>query len=44
MQQREQVHYLRHLRDRFGVLARLEYYDEESLAEIVIRSGELFGC
>ncbi|MER2127038.1 Holliday junction branch migration DNA helicase RuvB [Solibacillus sp.] len=31
------------LRDRFGVLARLEYYDEESLAQIVIRSGELFG-
>lgn len=31
------------LRDRFGVLARLEYYDEQSLAEIVLRSGELFG-
>jgi holliday junction DNA helicase RuvB len=31
------------LRDRFGVLARLEYYDEEALAEIVIRSGTLFG-
>lgn len=31
------------LRDRFGVLTRLEYYDESSLAEIVIRSGELFG-
>lgn len=31
------------LRDRFGVLARLEYYDEEALAQIVIRSGELFG-
>ncbi|AWE08158.1 Holliday junction branch migration DNA helicase RuvB [Lysinibacillus sp. 2017] len=30
------------LRDRFGVLSRLEYYDEQSLAEIVIRSGELF--
>ncbi|MGN7476760.1 Holliday junction branch migration DNA helicase RuvB [Solibacillus silvestris] len=30
------------LRDRFGVLLRLEYYDEQSLAEIVIRSGELF--
>lgn len=30
------------LRDRFGVLARLEYYDEPSLAEIVIRSGALF--
>lgn len=31
------------LRDRFGVLSRLEYYDEQSLAEIVVRSGELFG-
>ena len=31
------------LRDRFGVLSRLEYYDEQSLADIVIRSGELFG-
>lgn len=31
------------LRDRFGVLTRLEYYDEQSLAEIVLRSGELFG-
>ncbi|MEO4052142.1 Holliday junction branch migration DNA helicase RuvB [Solibacillus sp. CAU 1738] len=30
------------LRDRFGVLLRLEYYDEESLAEIVARSGQLF--
>lgn len=30
------------LRDRFGVLTRLEYYDEEALAEIVIRSGTLF--
>ena len=30
------------LRDRFGVLLRLEYYDEESLAEIVIRSAKLF--
>lgn len=30
------------LRDRFGVLSRLEYYDEQSLAEIVICSGELF--
>lgn len=30
------------LRDRFGVLARLEYYDEQALAEIVLRSGELF--
>lgn len=31
------------LRDRFGVLCRLEYYDEQSLAQIVVRSGELFG-
>lgn len=30
------------LRDRFGVLLRLEYYDEEALAEIVLRSAELF--
>ena len=30
------------LRDRFGVLLRLEYYDEESLAEIVVRSAKLF--
>ncbi|MER1999560.1 MAG: Holliday junction branch migration DNA helicase RuvB, partial [Lysinibacillus sp.] len=30
------------LRDRFGVHLRLEYYDEQSLAEIVVRSGQLF--
>lgn len=30
------------LRDRFGVHLRLEYYDEASLAEIVLRSGQLF--
>lgn len=30
------------LRDRFGVLLRLEYYDEEALEEIVLRSSELF--
>ena len=30
------------LRDRFGVHLRLEYYDEESLAHIVSRSGQLF--
>lgn len=30
------------LRDRFGVLLRLEYYDEASLANIVIRSAALF--
>lgn len=31
------------LRDRFGVLSRLEYYKEEQLKEIVIRTAELFG-
>ncbi|MGX9135396.1 Holliday junction branch migration DNA helicase RuvB [Rummeliibacillus sp. JY-2-4R] len=31
------------LRDRFGVLLRLDYYDEYSLTEIVRRSAELFG-
>lgn len=30
------------LRDRFGVPLRLEYYDEESLTEIVVRSAGLF--
>lgn len=30
------------LRDRFGVHLRLEYYDEQSLAHIVERSGQLF--
>ncbi|MGM9946270.1 MAG: Holliday junction branch migration DNA helicase RuvB [Lysinibacillus sp.] len=30
------------LRDRFGVHLRLEYYDEQSLAHIVARSGQLF--
>ncbi|WP_010288114.1 Holliday junction branch migration DNA helicase RuvB [Kurthia massiliensis] len=30
------------LRDRFGVLLRLDYYDEEALAEIVTRSASLF--
>ncbi|MGE7622847.1 Holliday junction branch migration DNA helicase RuvB [Viridibacillus sp. NPDC096237] len=30
------------LRDRFGVLLRLDYYDELSLTEIVCRSAELF--
>jgi holliday junction DNA helicase RuvB len=30
------------LRDRFGVLLRLDYYDEASLAEIVTRSASLF--
>ncbi|GKV65737.1 MULTISPECIES: Holliday junction branch migration DNA helicase RuvB [unclassified Sporosarcina] len=30
------------LRDRFGVPLRLEYYDEEALTEIVVRSAGLF--
>lgn len=30
------------LRDRFGVLSRLEYYEIEDLTEIVIRTGEFF--
>ncbi|GLC88451.1 Holliday junction branch migration DNA helicase RuvB [Lysinibacillus piscis] len=30
------------LRDRFGVLLRLEYYDTASLADIVTRSAQLF--
>ncbi|MBM7584818.1 Holliday junction DNA helicase RuvB [Bacillus pakistanensis] len=30
------------LRDRFGVLSRLEYYTEEQLREIVIRTSEIF--
>ncbi|MDN7245861.1 Holliday junction branch migration DNA helicase RuvB [Planococcus shenhongbingii] len=30
------------LRDRFGVHARLDYYDTESLTEIVVRSSKLF--
>ena len=30
------------LRDRFGVLSRLEYYDTEALTDIVIRSSKLF--
>ncbi|MFS0861702.1 Holliday junction branch migration DNA helicase RuvB [Fredinandcohnia sp. 179-A 10B2 NHS] len=29
------------LRDRFGVLSRLEYYNEEQLSNIVIRTAEL---
>ncbi|MBO0960742.1 Holliday junction branch migration DNA helicase RuvB [Neobacillus sp. MM2021_6] len=31
------------LRDRFGVLSRLEYYKEDQLKNIVIRTAELFG-
>ncbi len=30
------------LRDRFGVLGRLEYYHEEELAQIVTRTSQLF--
>lgn len=30
------------LRDRFGVLSRLEYYDFQQLKEIVIRTAEVF--
>ncbi|CAM5196325.1 Holliday junction branch migration complex subunit RuvB OS=Ureibacillus acetophenoni OX=614649 GN=ruvB PE=3 SV=1 [Ureibacillus acetophenoni] len=29
-------------RDRFGVMLRLDYYDESSLVEIVLRSAKLF--
>ncbi|OZM57838.1 Holliday junction branch migration DNA helicase RuvB [Lottiidibacillus patelloidae] len=31
------------LRDRFGVMSRLEYYKEEDLTEIVTRSAEIMG-
>lgn len=31
------------LRDRFGVVSRLEYYSVDELAEIVIRSADLLG-
>ncbi|MDA7027643.1 Holliday junction branch migration DNA helicase RuvB [Bacillus sp. CLL-7-23] len=30
------------LRDRFGVLSRLEYYTQDELSEIVVRTAELF--
>ncbi|WP_144511191.1 Holliday junction branch migration DNA helicase RuvB [Bacillus sp. FJAT-22090] len=32
------------LRDRFGVLLRLDYYEEDALTSIVIRSAELFNA
>lgn len=32
------------LRDRFGVLLRLDYYDEDALTSIVVRSSELFNA
>ncbi|AOR23064.1 Holliday junction branch migration DNA helicase RuvB [Clostridium taeniosporum] len=32
------------LRDRFGVLCAMEYYDETQLKEIIVRSAAVFGC
>ncbi|WP_415296156.1 Holliday junction branch migration DNA helicase RuvB [Clostridium perfringens] len=32
------------LRDRFGVLCSMEYYTDEQLKEIIIRSSEILGC
>lgn len=32
------------LRDRFGVLCAMEYYTNEELKEIIIRSAAVFGC
>ena len=32
------------LRDRFGVLCSMEYYTEEQLKEIIIRSAKILGC
>ena len=32
------------LRDRFGVLLRLDFYDEDALTSIVVRSAELFNA
>lgn len=32
------------LRDRFGIIARLEFYSTEHLAKIVTRSAHLLGC
>ena len=32
------------LRDRFGVLLRLDYYDEECITSIVVRSADLFNA
>jgi Holliday junction DNA helicase RuvB len=31
------------LRDRFGVLSRLEYYEEDQLKNIVLRTADVFG-
>lgn len=30
------------LRDRFGIISHLEYYDDENLKEIVLRSADIF--
>lgn len=30
------------LRDRFGIISHMEYYDEEDLKEIVLRSSDIF--
>ncbi|HHD2751883.1 TPA: Holliday junction branch migration DNA helicase RuvB [Clostridium perfringens] len=32
------------LRDRFGVLCSMEYYTNEQLKEIIVRSAEILGC
>lgn len=32
------------LRDRFGVLCSMEYYEEEELKEIIVRSSHILGC
>lgn len=32
------------LRDRFGVLCSMEYYTDEQLKEIIVRSAMVFGC
>ncbi|MGL5149520.1 MAG: Holliday junction branch migration DNA helicase RuvB [Clostridium sp.] len=32
------------LRDRFGVMCSMEYYTDEQLKEIIVRSAMVFGC
>lgn len=32
------------LRDRFGVLCSMEFYNEEELKEIIVRSSSILGC
>ncbi len=32
------------LRDRFGIVQRLEFYREDDLARIVLRAGQILGC